>query len=102
MLKRAPLVWSEAAGWHVDLPTCSMVRASLLPVVDGLTSPDGVLLAAKRAEVEVLGCTVLVQLPVNFPLRSDGQADARALRRMYGAHPRFGSVEWSPPELREP
>jgi hypothetical protein len=100
MRKRVQLVWSPVNGWFVNLPTYQMIAGTWLPIRANLIHKDGAYPDTDPQAVLDLEPTVEVEIPDNFPLRTDGQADERKLRQQYKDHPTFGRGDYAPPILK--
>lgn len=97
MLKRLALSYSDTLGFHVDMPSYSLVPGSYLPLVADIIGPHGPLSGQDAALIKSHAPSVVVALPDHTPTDLLGHIDGAAIRRRYSAHSHFGSDSWSPP-----
>lgn len=94
MRKRFLLSFSKLHGWHVQIPSYSMVPGSFEPVTSGLVSVDGIESGAQPADVLALGASVLCEIPDDWAVDSSGDLDVVALRRLYRNHFFYGTLDF--------
>ena len=89
MRKRVKLIHTPGTGWHVDLPTYTMVRNSVLPVIAGLTSANGVLLSADAGDPRLATLTCEVDCPDQYIDPATGLITPDKVRRDHTGHPNW-------------
>lgn len=99
MRKRFPLCWTEAKGFHVDLPSYTMIAGTHAPLIKNVCHADGICPGVDPADVIAAGVSILVDLPESVPLTSAGQVDAPKLRKHYPSHCPHGDAGWKPPKV---
>lgn len=97
MRKRMVLAHNERLGWHVDMPTYSMVAGAFSPVVPGVIHANGIDHPNPAQVIRDHAPSVEVELPDDTPMDLLGNVDAQVLRHRYRDHPHFGADTWQPP-----
>lgn len=87
MRKRVPIRWNATLGYHVDLPTYTMVPKSWLGMKHGNVTVDGVNAKAKNhAELAPL-LTVEVDIPDEYCNPDTGAIEAARIRKHHRGNP---------------
>lgn len=94
------MIHDPTRGWLVDLPTYTMVAGTVLPVVPGKTTADGILRGVAPDDAALANLSVIVEIPDDTPMAGD-QVDPAKMRRRYKEHPRFGRNDYDPPPLTD-
>lgn len=89
MRKRVKLKFDVERGWCVDLPTYTMISASLRPLIAGKTTPDGVARNANPADPALATLTVEVDCPDDYADPTTGAISPARIREIYSNHPRW-------------
>jgi len=98
MRKRVKLRFSVELNWHVDLPTYTMVRGSLRPMIPNKTHADGVIVGVDPADPALSGLTVEVECPDDYADPTTGKIDRDRVQRKYRGNPKWDRPDWTPPE----
>ena len=102
---RVLVAWDAKRGYHVALPTASMLPGTFQPVTPGLlgadgpepaTFPDGKPRATPDA-VMALSPTVEVLMPARDANPMTGKPSAAAIRLRYEDHPVFAREDYAAP-----
>lgn len=107
---RVALRWDAKRGYHVDLPTASMIPGTFQPVVKNLLSADGPepekhpdgSPRASVAEVLALAPTVEVLMPAADVHPVTGKPSAAVIRERYRDHAKFAKDDYTPPVALTP
>lgn len=88
---RVKVIW-DGQSWMVDLPEYSMVAASFLPAIDGV-SPNGVVFGFDPTlpQFDDLNCEV--EVPDRIVDSKTGIPDIEKINALYLGNPRWGSPE---------
>lgn len=101
MLKRVALDFSSTRGYHVRLPTYTMMPGTFLPIIKGVIHADGAYPNAEPKDVLAVTPTVIVSIPDAYTLDSDGQLDKLAIIRTHEGHAIYGRYDYAPPRVYE-
>lgn len=86
MRVRVRVVYSERLGWHVALPTYTMVPHSWKPVIPNKSHQDGVLPQTDPADPALRDLTCEVEVPDSYVDPETGKLDEKSIRKLYKGH----------------
>jgi len=96
---RVKLKRSAEGLWFVDLPTFAMVPGSVEPVIDELTTPDGVLAVADQTDSRLQRLSCMVEVPDDYIDERTGKPSRVTLRLLHRGHPRWGLGNSTDPDI---
>jgi hypothetical protein len=89
MRKRVKISYAPDRGYFVDLPSYSMVRGSLRPVIAGKTTVEGVLADTDPADPALAALTCEVDFPDDYADEKTGAISPARIREIYKDNPRW-------------
>jgi len=98
MLARVKLTHTVNRGWHVDVPTYSMIADSFLPIIPGKIDKNGPLATTNPADPALNAMTVQVECPDNYAHPITGKIDNPRIRAIYQGNPKWDRPDYIPPD----
>jgi len=98
MRARVRLQHSADAGWHIDLPTYTMIPDSFLPLIPGKIHKNGVTATTNPADPALNAMTVEVECPDNYAHPVTGKIDNPRIRAIYNGNPKWDRPDYIPPD----
>ena len=78
--------------WRVDLPEYNMVPDSFLPVIEGITTSNGVLPGVDPDLPALASLSCLVDVPERIIDPQTGDLDIGAINALYRGNPQWGDT----------